>query len=55
MTVETLTNTQLLYLGAFQRSLRAENASERTVECYTQAVDQLAIFLTSTACPPGQT
>ncbi|MDO8690116.1 MAG: tyrosine-type recombinase/integrase [Dehalococcoidia bacterium] len=51
MPLVTLTNTQSLYLGAFQRSLRAENASERTVECYTQAVDQLAKFLAAKGMP----
>lgn len=51
MLVETLTDTQQLYLGAFQRSLRAENAAERTVECYTQAVTRLGSFLRSKGMP----
>lgn len=51
MVIDTLTATQSLYLGAFQRSLRAENASEKTIKTYSEALTLLANFLRSKGMP----
>jgi site-specific recombinase XerD len=44
-------NLQKFYLGPFQRHLRAENASSRTIETYSEAVRRLVEFLADKNMP----
>lgn len=51
MDVDTITIRYSLYLDSFIRSLRAENCSERTVETYSQSLEQFAAFLKAKGMP----
>ncbi|MDO8670085.1 MAG: tyrosine-type recombinase/integrase, partial [Dehalococcoidia bacterium] len=51
MPTDTLTASKDLFLGAFQRSLRAENSSPKTVETYSEALTLLAGFLRGKGMP----
>ena len=54
-TLETLTADYRLYLDSFIRHLRAENASERTVQTYAEAVSQLARYCREMGMPNDPT
>ena len=51
MARDALTAQVSLLSGSFIRSLRAENASDATVQTYTDSVSQFAAFLTSKGMP----
>jgi len=51
MTIQAITVEQGLYLDSFQRGLRAQNKSARTIVGYSEAVSQLGRFLQSKGMP----
>ncbi len=51
MTVEAIPVKHKLYLNSFVRHLRAQNASERTVQTYSEAVAQLTRYLDEMGMP----
>ena len=51
MVVDSLTTRQQLYLDQFARHLRAQNAAERTVRTYLEAVGLLASYLAEVGMP----
>ena len=53
--LEPLTNSYRLYTDSFVRHLRAENAAERTVKTYVEAVGQLASFCAEMGMPDDPT
>jgi site-specific recombinase XerD len=54
-TLEPLTNSYRVFTDSFIRHLRAENASERTIQTYAEAVSQLARFCADKGMPDDPT